>query len=193
MSQQAVSAFEFVRNTELLELALHWASLLKGARPPERRELDALAFHRALPHVWMCERPATRAGGYRVRLAGEDINLLFGPGLRGQYLEAVLDRPALEAFVPALDAVLDSPAFSWCEGPLRRADPDGTVGECVMMPLLERGVPRIVLGATVHGWRQAIRHPSFRSCAPKTELLIPLAALAMPFRETQPQPDEHLT
>jgi hypothetical protein len=173
--QHGLLRFDFIHNDSLRELALHWASLLAGARPGERRAFDPTACPSALPYVWLCQRE--HSGRYRIRLTGEEINVLFGPGLRGRLLDEILTQDEMDQLKPRLDAVLDTPGFHWCEGPLFEVDPAGAHGECVMMPLLERGRACIVLGGTVHGWRVRRDPVRFHSRSPKAQVLIPLDEL----------------
>jgi hypothetical protein len=174
--QQGPLRFDFIHNRPLRELVVHWASLLDGARPGERRAFDPVECKSALPHVWLCQREPS--GRYRIRLTGEGINILFGPRLRGRYIDEVLVEDELARLRPRLEAVLDTPGFHWCEGPLFEVDPAGTRGESVMMPLLERGKRCIVLGGTVHGWRVRREPPRFHPPDPKAQLFIPLDELA---------------
>lgn len=166
---------EFIQHPALREVVDHWLSLLDDDELPDRRRLDPSQMRLALPCVWLCQRE--RSGGYRMRLAGAEINGLVGQPLRGRKLDEVLNENEWEELKPKLDEVLETPALIWSEGALFAGEPQGPLGECVMMPLRDHGRPAVVLGATVHGL-QHVRWPGRLFAVPsKTIEVVPLTEL----------------
>lgn len=177
MAQSPVrrSAPDFVRHAALRVVVAHWLSLLDEDAVPDRRRLDPAEMLPALPYVWLCQREPT--GRYRVRLAGAEINELLHQPLRGRTLDEVLTEAEWDELKPKFDEALDRPALIWSEGPIFDAEPEGPHGECVMMPLTDRGRRVIVLGCTVHGLEYVPRPGRLFIVPAKTIEIVPLAEL----------------
>src|SRR5690349_18227497 len=71
-----------VESPRLLNVARHWVAARKGKHLPSWGDLDPLAIAPELPifWAWKYDRATDTFTG---RLAGEDINSVFGSSLRG--------------------------------------------------------------------------------------------------------------
>lgn len=138
-----------VRCRHLLDVLAWWQAARPVGGVPYRRAIDPAAFPRALPCVWLCDyEPA--AGEFRYRLAGEDINAVFGRPLKGRTLAAAFPTAAgVEAVHGALWRVIAEPAVGHAEGPVYSWLGRQRPGERLMLPLLDdAGRCTAVLGAT---------------------------------------------
>ena len=92
----AQSGFEVATRPEfedavLRQLYEYWRGLgaAAGGLPP-LQSFDALHLFRLLPNVWIVEvAPDTRR--FRVRLAGESINAIYGRNIAGHYFRDVFE------------------------------------------------------------------------------------------------------
>jgi hypothetical protein len=163
--------FDFVRHPALRQILAHWLSLLDEGRPADRRALDPSCMADALPFVWLCEKQG--AGRFRVRLAGAEINELLQRPLRGRYLDEVLDEADRAEIEQKFSDVLGIPAVVWTEGPIV----EGATGECLMMPMHDRGRLGVVLGGTVHGLEHVFRPGHLIAIPPKQMRIVALGDL----------------
>src|SRR3546814_2713146 len=80
----------------------HYLEVRGDRRMPSRRDIDALRLGPALPIIWMSEyEPA--AGTFRYRLAGEEVNDIWGFAVAGRLLS---DFVPPERFSPTNESFL---------------------------------------------------------------------------------------
>jgi hypothetical protein len=149
-----MDAFGAIADRRLRAVCRHWKDLVRDGVPPARQELDPSAFLPALRFLWICERQGS-SGRLVVRLAGEDINELFGQRLRGRFLDEILPPPHHAELAATIDEVLAGPAALVTRGPLVATDPSAPPAETAILPLREGTEIRSVLGATVYEGRMA--------------------------------------
>ena len=128
-----------------------WLNLADGANglPPVQR-FDPLHLPRLLPNVWIIEvEPATRR--FRMRLAGENINAIYGRSIAGLYFRDVFQPGDAEIIVARYSRALSEPAVFHASGSVYAAGGSLTVGERLGLPMLGReGRTNTLLGATVY-------------------------------------------
>jgi hypothetical protein len=168
-----MDGFGALADRRLGAVCRHWKNLVRNDMPPVRQALDPGAFMTALPFLWICERQGG-SGRFVVRLAGEEINALFGRTLRGRFLDEILP-PALHAeLAAAIGEVLARPATLLARGPLSVNDPGVAPADCAILPLREGAEIRSVLGATVYDAPMATP-PGRLLPAIKERVLVPVA------------------
>jgi hypothetical protein len=129
----------------------YWVSLAQEADGlPSVQGFDPLNLPRLLPNLWILEvEPAT--GRFRMRLAGENINAIYGRSIAGQYFQEVFQPGDVEIIVARYSRALSEPAVFHASGSVYAAGGNLTVGERLGLPMLGReGRTNTLLGATVY-------------------------------------------
>jgi hypothetical protein len=128
-----------------------WLDLAETADglPPLQR-FDPLQLPRLLPNVWIVEvELATQR--FRMRLAGENINAIYGRSIAGLYFKDVFQPGDVEIIVARYSRALGEPAIFHASGSVYAAGGNLTVGERLGLPMLGReGQTNTLLGATVY-------------------------------------------
>jgi len=89
-----------------------------------------------------------------VRLAGEDINAVYGRSIAGHYFAEVFSPHEVDLIVERYRRALSEPAIFTARGAVYAAAGRLTEGERIGLPMLGReGVTNTLLGATVYGAR----------------------------------------
>jgi hypothetical protein len=104
---------------------------------------------RSLPFLWIAEKEAGLSGRYMLRLTGEEVNRLFGEGLRQRFIDDIFPPPIATEVGRKFDTVVETPALVRTLGPFFKNLPNGPVGECAVVPLVGDGGRRALLGVTV--------------------------------------------
>lgn len=152
-------ALDHLRAPDLRRLAAIWCAIRDGAPVPERRRFDPLSVPRLMPHLWLLAHdPETGRCVYR--LAGEEINAVYGGSVKGRELAEVIAPDGLSKVRARVVATLETPALVHVIGRVYLEADRLLVGERLILPLAdETGTPRFALGATlVHAdwdWDQA--------------------------------------
>lgn len=129
----------------------HWFDLAAAADGiPPVQGFDPLHLPRLLPNIWILEvEPATRR--FRMRLAGENINAIYGRSIAGLYFNDVFQPGDVEIIVARYSRALRDPAVFHASGSVYAAGGSLTVGERLGLPMLGReGGTNTLLGATVY-------------------------------------------
>ena len=129
----------------------YWLTLADGAKGlPSVQSFDPLHLPKLLPNVWIIEvEPATRR--FRMRLAGENINAIYGRSIAGLYFKDVFQPGDVELIVARYSRALSEPAIFHASGSVYAAGGNLTVGERLGLPMLGReGRTNTLLGATVY-------------------------------------------
>jgi hypothetical protein len=138
----------------LASLFRHWRNLAQAAGGlPSIKAFDPLHLPKVLRYIWIVEvEAATRR--FRVRLAGEAINAIYGRNIGGQYFRDVYDASDLATIVARYTRCLTQPAIFRATGSIYAAAGRLATGERLAMPMLGRGGETdTLLGATVYGER----------------------------------------
>jgi hypothetical protein len=140
---------DFIIDHRVSRVCEYWKSLLRNAAPPERRQIEPGRIKETLPYVWIAEMEGADPLRFCMRLAGEEVNRLFGKSLRRQYIDEIFPSPVAGEVTRKLERVIETPALFWTFGPFFESSPGGPGGECAVMPLLVEGARRAALGVTV--------------------------------------------
>jgi hypothetical protein len=152
-----VSGFEVevppaIADAHLRSLYEYWRALAQAARGlPQVQTFDPLHLPKVLPHIWIVEvESATQR--FRIRLAGESINAIYGRNIGGQYFRDVYDLTDIDTIIARYSRCLSQPAIFRATGSVYAAAGRLTAGERLALPMLGRGgATDTLLGATVYG------------------------------------------
>jgi hypothetical protein len=134
----------------LREIASHWNAARGAKRMPAWKDIDPAAIYRHLPIVWSWkyDRDADTLTG---RLSGEEINAVFGRGVRGVPMKEFFADGQYDLIFERYRRVVTEPAFARGSGPVFTHARKHGSGERIIMPLAEDGVHGDgVFGATVY-------------------------------------------
>jgi hypothetical protein len=152
-----VSGFEVevpppIADAHLRSLYHYWRELAQAAGGlPQVQVFDPLHLPKVLQHIWIVEVEAATQR-FRVRLAGESINAIYGRNIGGQYFRDVYDPGDIDTIVARYGRCLSQPAIFRATGSVYAAAGRLTTGERLALPMLGRGgVTDTLLGATVYG------------------------------------------
>ena len=133
---------------QLLKLLRVWLdSRREGAMVPYRSDLDPVALGRAglMPDLWLVE--SDDKGGFFYRLAGENINQVFGQSLRGKHISEVYTDEALAEVLGRWGEMLANSFGFHTRGTVIAARE--VHGERLVLPLCDdNGAVRYLIGAT---------------------------------------------
>jgi hypothetical protein len=139
-------------DAHLRSLYQYWRELARAASVlPSIQAFDPLHLPKVLPHIWIVEVDSATQR-FRVRLAGESINAIYGRNIGGQYFGDVYDPSDVDTIVARYGRCLSQPAIFRATGSVYAAAGRLTEGERLALPMLGRGgVTDTLLGATVYG------------------------------------------
>jgi hypothetical protein len=145
-----LDAFAHVKDERLRRLLQHWMACRGEGLVPKRSAIDPTAIGPILAGVWMCDYlPADR--GFRMRLAGEDINRLYGRNVTQCSFEEIIAPALLPDLLRRYRRVVEEPAVMHCGGHIYLASNRSEVGERLVLPLVDdSGAIRHVIGASVY-------------------------------------------
>jgi hypothetical protein len=149
MARPETSDLRIVKSPVLKKLAAYWMFKRKDGEPPERHHIDPVEIPSLLPHIWMLEREEVSAR-YRVRLAGESVNALFGGRLKGRYFDELFAPEHVDLALDNLVKVFRMPAICYQWGPLHRRGMTVVIGEKIAFPLRAESGREIALGGIVY-------------------------------------------
>jgi hypothetical protein len=157
--QMGPSGFEIdtppaLSDARLRSLYEYWHALgVKAGGMPPIQAFDPLHLPKLLPNIWILEvAPDTRR--FRMRLAGENINAIYGRNVGGQYFSDVFERSEIDLIVSRYTRALTEPAIFTATGAVYAAAGRLSQGERLSLPMLGRsGVTDTMLGATIYGDR----------------------------------------
>jgi len=139
-----------VRAPKLRRLINLWlAARDDGTAMPRKASIDAIDLARAglLPQIWLVERQADRRLVYR--LAGEEINAVFGRSIAGAGLEDLMLPAQAEVVVARWNRVLDEALAMHAVGEVYSESGILFSGERIVLPLTDdQGAPHFLIGAT---------------------------------------------
>ncbi len=115
---------------------------------PARRDIDALRLGPVLPIIWVNEyEPA--ANTFRYRLAGEEVNAIFGVSVAGRLLSDFVEG---DRFAPVNNnflKIIREQVAMLASGPVYRCTDRIAMGERLALPLSSDGVTADgIIGAT---------------------------------------------
>jgi hypothetical protein len=138
----------------LRQLYDYWRELGHAAGGlPQIQAFDPLHLPRVLQHIWILEvAPDTRR--FRMRLAGESINAVYGRNIGGQYFADIFEPSDIDSIVARYTRCLTEPALFRATGSVYVAAGRLSQGERLGLPMIGRsGLTDTLLGATIYGNR----------------------------------------
>ena len=137
-----------IRSQRLRALLEHYLEVRGARRMPSRRDVDALRLGPVLPIIWISEyEPA--AGTFRYRLAGEEVNRVWGRSVAGCLLSDFVQPERFKVTNDAFLKVLREEAALIASGPVYRCTDRIGLGERLVLPLSSDGrTADGLLGAT---------------------------------------------
>jgi hypothetical protein len=173
----ALDAFAHVKSERLRRLLGHWLERRGDGLAPRRSMIDPTAIGPILSSVWMCDYlPAERR--FRMRLAGEEINRLYGRNVTQCSFEEIIAPALLTDVLRRYRRVVEEPAILLCSGHIYLASNRSEIGERLVLPLSDdSGAIMHVIGASVYRMELKLGEgPITRESM--TETFTPLAAAA---------------
>lgn len=141
----------------LRQLLDHWFAARQGRLMPRRTDIDPTAIVPAIGQVWLME-VAARESSFRYRLAGEDINMVYGFSLAGKLLEEVHGPESLEGIKERLDRVVQERCILYSHGKTRYRDGPDSSHDRLVLPLSGDGeTVSDVIGVTKYAFARDVR------------------------------------
>lgn len=139
-----------IKSAALRLLLQHYLEVRGDRRMPSRHDLDATRLGPVLSIIWINEyEPA--ADTFRYRLAGEEVNEIFGASVAGKLLS---DFVGPDRFGPVNDnflRVIREEAALLATGPIYSCTDRIALGERLALPLSSQGEKADgIVGATSH-------------------------------------------
>jgi hypothetical protein len=141
--------FAHVKDERLRRLLAHWLERRGDDLAPLRTAIDPTAIAPILSSVWISDfLPAERR--FRMRLAGEEINHLYGRNITHAYFEDIIAPTMLADVTRRYLRIVEEPAVMHCGGHIYLASERSQVGERVVLPLADdTGALTHVIGASI--------------------------------------------
>jgi hypothetical protein len=108
MSEGANAPAVFIdapRDGDLRALYEYWDAGRAGRAMPSRQDIDPAEIPKLLPYLIMYN-VAADAGGYTIRLVGEEVVSFVGRNMTGHPAGVVMTPPSAEVMIKILDAVV---------------------------------------------------------------------------------------
>lgn len=168
-----------IRNPRLRLLLEHYLEVRGGKRMPSRRDIDATRLGPVLPIIWMNQyEPA--AGSFRYRLAGEEVNEIFGGSVAGRLLSDFVVGDRYIATQRNFLKVIGDEVALLAYGPVYRCADRIALGERLALPLSNDGVTADgIIGATA---RDALVDFDAASMGQQTTAFVPVDELETVFK-----------
>jgi hypothetical protein len=145
-----LDSFAHVKDERLRRLLRHWLECRGSGLAPRRSAIDPTAIAPILSSIWLCDyEPADRR--FRMRLAGEDINRLYGRNVTQCYFEEIIAPALFSDVMQRYRRVVEEPSIMHCGGHIYLASNRSEVGERLVLPLADdSGAIMHVIGASVY-------------------------------------------
>ena len=143
-----------VADVRLRVLYDYWHALAVVADGlPPLQAFDPLHLPKLLPNLWILE-VAADTHRFRMRLAGENINLIYRRNIGGQYFSDVFQPEEVALVVARYTRALNEPAIVRAIGAVYVAAGRLSQGERLALPMIGRsGLTDTMLGATFYDER----------------------------------------
>jgi len=137
-----------IKSPRLRQLLEHYFEVRGDKRLPARQDIDPVALGPVLPVIWICDYEDA-AGTFRYRLAGEDVNEIWGMSVAGRLLSDFVLPERFKVTNEAFLKVIHEEAALFASGPVYRCTDRIALGERLVLPLARDGVTADgLLGAT---------------------------------------------
>lgn len=147
-----IETLPLVTDPGLRALYAYWRALgAQNGGLPRLQSFDPLHLPKLLPNIWILEvEPHSRR--FRMRLAGENINAIYGRNVGNHFFADIFDPADLPTIVVRYSRALHEPAIFHATGYVYAAAGRFSPGERLGLPMLGRdGATNILIGATVYG------------------------------------------
>ena len=137
-------------SSEALQVLLaHWLEARRSRRLPARCDIDATRLGPVLANIWLHDYDPG-AGTFRYRLAGEEVNRVFGGSVAGRLLPDVLSSDRLAPVNGNFLKIIGERVAMLASGPIYRCADRIAIGERLALPLAGDGETADgIIGATV--------------------------------------------
>lgn len=144
-----LSEFAHVKDQGLRCLLQHWLERRGAKLMPARTAIDPAQLGSLLPNIWMCDYlPQDRR--FRMRLAGEDVNQVYGRNIGHCDFEEIISPDRLDHVLYLYRRVIEEPAILHNTGHIYLASGRSVVGERLVLPLTdETGAVMHAIGASI--------------------------------------------
>lgn len=144
-----LSEFIHLKDQGLRRLLQHWLDRRIGRPVPSRASIDPAELGSLLSSIWMCDYlPQGRR--FRMRLAGEDINRVYGRSINQCDFEEIIAPDMLDHVLFLYRRVIEEPAILHCSGHIYLASGRSRVGERLVLPLTDdSGAVMHAIGASI--------------------------------------------
>ncbi len=164
-----------IKSPALRQLLQHYLEVRGDKRMPSRRDLDAARLGPVLPIIWVNEYEPP-AGTFRYRLAGEEVNEIFGTSVAGKLLSDFVGGDRFEPVNNNFLKVIREEAALLATGPIYSCTDRIALGERLALPLSTDGETADgIIGATSRETMVDLKSISMRE---QKVTLIPLDELA---------------
>lgn len=128
-----------IKSARLKTLLEHYLEVRGDRRMPARQDIDALRLGPVLPVIWVSEYEAA-AGTFRYRLAGEEVNQIWGMSISGHLLSDFVRPERFDATNEGFLKVMREEVALVASGPIYRCTDRIAIGERLVLPLASDGV-----------------------------------------------------
>lgn len=129
----------------------HYLKVRAERSMPSRRDIDPLSLGPVLPFIWLSDYEADY-GTFRYRLAGEEVNAVFGSRITGKLLSEIVKGQRFVNVNQLFLRVITEEIALHAEGPVYRCTDRMTLGERLVLPLSSDGrTADGLIGVTVRG------------------------------------------
>lgn len=130
--------FPAPRDPRLRRFLDYWCALRRGLRIPLRRALDPVDVTWAMPNILLLKYDP-EGGDFRVRVAGERIQALFGVAAADRTLWDLLPYEIAQEATARFAKMRATPSLCYESGALLQAADRQAVGESLVCPLSDAG------------------------------------------------------
>jgi len=137
-----------IKSRRLRRLLEHYLDIRGTRRLPARGDIDAICLGPVLPIIWVSEyEPAS--GTFRYRLAGEEVNEIWGMSVAGHLLSDFVAPGRFEVTNESFLKVIREASALIASGPVYRCTDRIALGERLALPLSSDGKTADgIIGAT---------------------------------------------
>ncbi len=164
----------FVVSESLQVLLAHYLELSQDGRLPSRQDIDATRLGPVLSMVWVNEY-VPETGTFRYRLAGEEVNAIFGASVAGRLLSDFVVGDRFEPVNSNFLRIIGQQVAMVASGPIYRCTDRIALGERLALPLSSDGVTADgIIGATACARLTELDKASMRE---QKTVFVPIAEL----------------
>ena len=127
-----------IKSQRLRLLLDHYLAARGDKRMPSRQDIDPVQLGPVLPIIWVSVYEP-QSNTFRYRLAGENVNEIFGLSVAGHLLSDFLDADRFKVTNETFLRILSEQAALLARGPIYRCTDRIAMGERLALPLSSDG------------------------------------------------------